>query len=1081
MSRLTLVLAAFLSISSFAATPPAHLDQNYGKLPQSFGANQGQTDPQVKFTSRGQGYSLFLTNSAAVLSLSKTPFKSGCHPEQSEGPASNPHHPFQPCSAQQSPDTLRMSLAHSNPDALVEGTDPLPGKSNYFLGNDPAKWHTDIPTYAKVRYSQVYKGIDLVYYGNQRQLEYDFVVAPQANPNQIALKFDGATKLHLTRSGDLEVIAKSGQIAFHKPEIYQTKDGHHVPISGRFTLAANNSIAFQIGTYDHTQPLTIDPVLGYSTYLGGSTNDEANAIAVDASGHAYITGQTQSIDFPVTSGAYKTTNQNLGSGLAFITKLNPTGTALIYSTYLGSDGGVDGKSIAIDISGNAYITGPTTSLQFPVTSNAFQSTNNAGLGETAFVTKLNPTGSSLVYSTYLGGNYYDYSNAIAIDSLGNAYIIGATESPKFPVTIGAIQSKNVDGLGGTAFLTKLNPEGTGLVYSTLLGGIKASEGRSIAVDNSGNAYVTGHGAFPLASGVSNTKGGGVGVAEINPTGTGLVFSTFFGGTTFDQGNSIAIDSSGSAYITGYTLSSDFPVTQGAFMTTNKVGGDGVAFVAKLNPAGTDLVYSTYLGGSLGTGDRANSIVIDTSGNAFITGITKSLDFPVTSNAFQMVNNENAHYGTAFLTELNPTGSALIYSTFLGGSDYEVGNAIELDSFGNIYLAGSTASSDFPITSGVLQPTNKNVGGTNTAFITKFDPNSASTTTTITSSANPATTGSSIIFSATVKAASVTPSGTVTFIVDGQTVSTTTLSNSGIADYVTSALAAGSHTVTASYQGDVSLAPSESAPLLETILRPQVAAPTFSPAVGNYSLPQRVTLTDSTKGAVIYYTTDLTLPVTTVTQYTGAIPVNSTTTIKAFAIAPGYTNSIFVSGTYSIVVIRTAAPTFTPAPGIYHVAPTVSISDATPKATIYYTTDGTTPTTSSPRYLGATRITKSVTFKAIAIANGFSTSSVTSATYTVHFPPVVTTQSATAIQTTQANLNSSINGKNQTSKAWFVYGTSQTALTKQTAITQLPASLTNQIFAVPLTGLKSQTTYYYQAVAQTQGGTVSGSVLSFKTK
>jgi len=933
---------------------------NYGNLPLNFESNQGQSDPQVKFLSRGNGYSLFLTNRAAVLSLSKpspgNPALKGDGFSRRAG-AQKKSGALAPEGSATKSDTIQMQLANANSDAQVTGADQLPGIANYFLGNDPAKWHTSVPTYAKVQYKNVYDGIDLVYYGNQRQLEYDFIVAPGKSPKQIQLHFAGAQKLVLDLNGDLEVIAANGQIAFHKPKIYQEKDGQRQPIEGSFKLLAENQVAFKIGQYDPSRALTIDPTLAYLTYLGGSSEDSGRAIASDSKGYAYIIGSTDSSDFPVTPGAFDTDSSDADS---FVTKLNPTGTGLVYSTYF--DAGIN--AIAIDSAGNAYLTG--SGGQIAATPGAFQSAND---GTAAFVAKLNATGSALVYLTYLGGAG-TAASSIAVDNAGDAYVAGETLSTNFPVTPGAFQTTNnaANGpyVGGAsnAFITKLNPTGTSLGYSTYLGG--ANTGASgIAVDASGNAYVTGAtlsvdypgtpylAIFPTTSGSfdpGNTPGttdasgaiinvdSGAFVTKFNPTGTALVYSTLLGDTYEDAKsnvtdatvggsgnvNAITVDQDGNAYLTGDTEATDFPVTLGAFQPHNNSPESDThnAFVTKLNASGSALVYSTYLGGSTALNsvqDNGNAIAVDGAGNAFIAGQATSTDFPVTNNAYQKTN-----YGTgqAFLTELNPSGSSLVYSTYLGGEDGgSVGvNGIAIDGLGGVYLTGSNGSTDLPVTPSAFQTSVSPYNEGSTAFVAKFNiggstsPTKIATTTTISSSANPQAAGLNVTFTVTVKPVSGTgvPTGTVSTTVDGEAGPTLTLGSGGSASYTTDALAVGVHTIVVTYSGDANYAAS-SATLTETITQAATpaATPTFSPVAGSYPTVQFVTIADATPGAIIYFTTNGTTPTPTSTKYSGAITVSATETIEAIAVASGYTNSAVASAKYTIVPSPTSELQFIP--------------------------------------------------------------------------------------------------------------------------------------------------------------------------
>ncbi len=681
------------SSSSSSAEMAGALDiEAYGKLPLSFEANHGQTDQRVHFLSRGQGYGLFLTRTEAVLALR--------HTESAQSTTRNPQAAV-----------LRMKLAGANPAPAVEGQDELPGKSNYFAGSNPQKWISDVPTYAKVLYREVYEGVDLIYYGNQRQLEYDFRVAPHVDPQIIKLKFEGVDRLEVSEGGDLLLHVAGGQVRQLKPVVYQTEaTGARQQIAGQYVLSGEDEVGFRLGAYDPARPLVIDPVLAYATYLGGNGFDQGYGITVDSSRNAYVTGTTGAANFPTTVGAYQQTSGDENDG--FITKLNPEGTALVYSTYL-SGAGCNG--IAVDASGNAYVTGETGSLNFPVTPGAFQT---AQWGFETFITKLNATGSALVYSSRFGGDFDDFGRDIAVDASGNAYITGWTacrsQTCTFP-TVNAFQA-TYGGGNNDAFVSKMNAGGTALLYSTYLGGgavLNTTDdwGEGIAVDSTGSAYVTGYTYsqdFPTTPGAYHSTSDGLDlfVTKFAPSGSNVVYSAKFGGLGRDQGMGIALDASRNAYITGITESEDnpfteeydgFPVTAGAFQTA----GSFDAFVTKLNPAGSALVYSTYLGGTDDV-DRAWGIAVDSAGNAYVAGDTKSANFPVV-NAVQPTYGGGL--GDAFVTKLNTTGTALLYSTFLGGNLSDEARGISIDSAGNTYVTGYTSSFDFPTTAGVVQPMN----------------------------------------------------------------------------------------------------------------------------------------------------------------------------------------------------------------------------------------------------------------------------------------------------------------------------------------------------------------------------------------
>ena len=838
-----------ISSSSSTGSP---LTASFEEAPLSFEENQGQSNPGVKFLSHGNGYSLYLTDSAAVLVLAK-------HENHSKIPGRN----------SVTGDVIRMELSGARPDLRVSSADELPGKANYFIGNDPSKWRAGIPTYAKVRYEDVYPGIDLVYYGNQRNLEYDFIVSAKVDPSLVRLRFQGAERLSVTSSGDLAIRGRNGEIAFHKPVVYQMKDGIRESVEGRFRRLDGNSIGFRLASYDHTRAVVIDPALAYSTYLGGSgpclnpglspagTCDSANAIAVDAAGGAYVVGGTINADFPVTASAFQKVNNGMAFNNGyyinntFVTKFNPSGSALIYSTYLGgttqdeSVGFFNGDvatGVAIDTAGNAYVTGFASSYNFPVTSNAFQKVNNAGFGggsvpvsSNAFVTKLNATGSALIYSTYFGGSgsvdvnpgelVGDSAAGIAVDAAGYAYIVGSAGSGDLPVTSSAFQKVNNTGGGGNLnlFITKFNPSGSALVYSTYLGGSGwfdnpgdpfGDSAGGIAIDSAGDAYVTGTAYsrdFPVTGNayqkVNNSfydapmfccGGTNAVISELNPTGSALVYSTYLGGSLFDGGNAIALDAAGNVFVAGSTQSPDFPTTPGAFQTTGGGSSPYVnvdAFITELNPAGSALVYSTYLGGS--GGDAANSIALDAFGSAYVTGSTSSTNFPVTGNAFRKAIHGN---GDVFVSKLDPSGSTMLYSSYLGGNGGDTGSGIAVDWFGDAYIAGTTCSTDFPLAGAPFQTANKTPGCT--AFVSKFIVNTV-TGTRLVSNGNPATASSTVEFTASVtpNTGSTVPTGSVVFSLDGTPQVTAPLDASGQASYSNSTLAAGRYTITATYLGN----------------------------------------------------------------------------------------------------------------------------------------------------------------------------------------------------------------------------------------------------------------------------------------
>ena len=629
--------------------PQVRVSETYGRLPLYFEANRGQTDPQVKFISRGDGYVLFLTSREAVLAFNT--------------PTGRP--------AEGAQTVVRMRFVGADSEPRVSGEEESPGKANYFIGNDPAKWRPNVPTYAKVRYEGIYPGIDLIYHSTRRQLEYDFVLRPDVNPNTIVLGFEGADRLEVNARGDLVLHTAAGAVGQRKPVIYQEHDGIRKEIPGGFVLTDKQQVSVRVAAYDTSQPLVIDPILFYSTFLGGRGDDTGLRVAVDTAGNAYVTGVTTSIDFPTPPGTLQTTFG--GAAHAFVTKLNPTGSGIVYSAYLGGSAEENGLGIAVDAAGNAYVTGLTGSSNFPTTPGAFQTTFAGGSFD-AFVTKLNPTGSALVYSTFFGGGGFDRGFGIAVDAAGNAYVTGLTDSSNLPTTAEAFQTT----IGGSsdAFITKLDPTGSRVVYSTYLGGSGQEEGLGIAVNTAGNAYVTGRTGstnFPTTSRAFQTTISGSDdafVTKIAPTGSALVYSTYLGGSAFDRGFGIAVDAAGNAYVTGETLSSDFPTTPEALQTT--FAGVEDAFVTKLDRTGSRVVYSTYLGGS--GYDLGAAVTVDAlpNPNAYVTGLTGSADFPTTQGAFQITFGGGVDAFVAKITDIVPPPPPTVGKVTGGGAIHVTG-------------------------------------------------------------------------------------------------------------------------------------------------------------------------------------------------------------------------------------------------------------------------------------------------------------------------------------------------------------------------------------------------------------------------
>jgi len=711
----------------------------YNRLPLMFEANQGQTDAAVKFLARGAGYGLFLTRNEAVLAL-----RSGHGAAPSEA------------------SVVRMKLANANPNADLAGTERLPGKGNYFIGNDPKKWHRDVPQFARIRYRSVYRGVDLVYYGRQGRLEYDFEVAPGSDPNQIKLRFEGSRNLKLAENGDLEVGLNGAELRLLAPRVYQNYGSEQRTVSARFLMLGEKEVGFALGEFDRSRELVIDPVLTYSTYLGGSGIESCStitglpqtpgcpAIAVDSAGSVYVAGATTSTNFPVTAGVYQGAPAAGFKANVFVTKFNTTGSSLVYSTYLGGNGLDYTAGVAVDSAGDAYVAGTTTSSNFPTNGlNAPFQSAPLSAGKHVFVSVLNSAGSGLMYSTYLSGNGTDIASGVALDPSANIYVTGTTTSSEqetgFPSTVGAFQI--APNATNQIFLAKLDAATPGpgsVVYSTYFGGSSPSNGSvvggGVAVDTNSNAYITGGTNFtnlPVLNAYQGTLLGGydVFVAKFNPTavsGSQLVYSTYLGGAGDDFGYGIAVDSSFYAYVTGATNSTDdFGITQTSGSTAFQGtygGGESDAFVAKLGVACTGtscttttvpLTYFTYLGGA-GT-DVGTAIAVDTIGGARVTGWTNSTNFPVFNSRLAQTNygggNSDAFVARVDTTATTPTAPGH-NSAYFGGNGTDIGTSIATDSEGADYLAGETSSTaGFPLLN-AFQPA---LNGPSDAFVSKLGP------------------------------------------------------------------------------------------------------------------------------------------------------------------------------------------------------------------------------------------------------------------------------------------------------------------------------------------------------------------------
>ena len=812
--------------------PDAHktLSSKALSLPLLFEPNQGQTAPQVKFLAHGAGYGLFLTADEAVLQLQHAAVST-----QHSAPGSRLSAPSsQPASSA----VIRMRLEGASASARVSGTSPLPGKSSYYIGSDPSKWHRDIPQFARVEYQAVYPGVDLVYYGHQGQLEYDFHVAPAADPSQIALSFAGASARIVPgndagASGDLVLSTANGEVRFHTPRVYQppaapqsgessgnTSGSAEKTIAGAFRQLAGNKIGFTIGGYDHSRELVIDPILSYSTYLGGSGTESLVQVADDSALNIYLAGSTNSLDFPVPS-SLPPINPPLPGPLGgpqniFIAKIQPANASipgtpeLVYFTYLGGSGTDSLAGLAVDANNDIYVAGTTSSPNFPTTSNAFQQSPQTGthgflsvIGVTATTTTPPVLVYNLTYSTYLAGNGADQITGLAIDTSNQyAYVTGnttssnvASNSNPFPANPNNAYQLLSNSPGNPQFFaTKINTTGSGvysLIYSTYFGGgnptIAIAQGGGIAVDSSGNMYITGttnmlsvpgpnpgEVPFPLLNAqqaclnqppattacTNLSPDTDAYVAKINPQNSGqnsLVYSTYVGAENNDTGVAIAVDSASNAYITGGTYSLGWVCSCSEFQGTH--GGDNSnnsdAFIAKLGgQTGSvyPLTYFTYLGGS--GNDVGNAIQVDSSQAAHVAGNTASPDLPVTQNALQGYGGN----GDAFVALISTSGAAGDYLTYLGGSQQDQGTGIALDIYGSAYVGGNTQSSNFPVTPTGYQT---KLPGPQAAFVSKIGAVSTLVVTQDNSSPSPSpvAAGTQVAFTFDITNSTVTGPGT----------------------------------------------------------------------------------------------------------------------------------------------------------------------------------------------------------------------------------------------------------------------------------------------------------------------------------
>jgi len=745
-TRRTAAACLLAVATASAAQLPADLSEGYGRLPMTFEPNLGQAPAQARFIARSGGHGVFIGNDAVSIAI--------------------PGHAR----------PLVLRFAGANADARIEAREPLESSSNYFIGNDPAHHLVGVPNFAAVFREALYPGIDLRYYGNQRQLEYDLIVAPGGDPARIRLAFEGCDGVEIAANGDLVLERAGVQVIQHRPLAYQEIGGVRRVVDAAYAVASDRSVSVRLGSYDRTAPLVIDPVLTYGSHTGGLSS--STSIAVDANGSAFVAGSVSQSNAFQTVSAY---DSSIGHGDvdAFVQKLNATATAFIYSTYLGGSRSIDGAvGIAIDSTGNAYVTGTTTGTDFPTSTTAYQRAPASGGG--SWIAKLGPAGNTLVYGTYLLNATV---TGIAVDKDGNAIVSGSA-TPTFLATAGAFQT--VSHSPSNAFVFKLNAGGSAPLYSTFLGGSGTDKANGIALDPAGNAYVAGSTTstdFPTQGAFRASYAGGARdafVTKMNADGRSLAYSTYLGGSEEDYAMAIAVDSRGSAYVTGATTSFNFPVLN-AFQPqkggVNIQGAIDNAFVTKLRPDGAALVYSSFLGGNacIGPGstgclisrpvDIGTSIAVDSQGNAYVGGQTQSITFP----RLHSLNGPVADNGdAAFVTKVSKSGSAILYSSLLNvesgiGSPQSFVKGLATDNAGSVYGTGNIAN--FQATPGPFQST--------TGAIV-FKLSSGSQTLALSSSANPVTQGQPLTITVTVGNGTLT--GDVSLLSNGVAIAGATLNN-----------------------------------------------------------------------------------------------------------------------------------------------------------------------------------------------------------------------------------------------------------------------------------------------------------------
>jgi hypothetical protein len=698
------------------------VDPDFGRMPLYFISNRGQLDPRVDYYISGADKSVYFGPSGITIALAQTGHRKKA--QESREKKSQPGEAALDGAGKRARWTVKLDFIGADPGVRPSGEKKTGAVISYFKG-EPDEWRTGLATYSRIVYKDLWPGIDLAYDGTAERLKHELIVHPGADPSMIRLAYRGATGVLMNKDGQLEVETPLGGFRDESPVAFQEKHGKRVTVPAAFRLdepGANRaySYGFEIGDYDHSLPLVLDPAtVIYCGFIGGALDDRGTGVAIDSSGNAYVTGWTGSFDFPVVVGPDLGFNSAIQGSDAFVAKVNPAGTGLVYCGYIGGSWDDAASGIAVDGSGNAYVTGWTFSMDFPaVVGPVLTPHANISQYSEAFVAKVNASGTGLVYSGFIGGSLDDKASGIAVDGSGNAYITGWTGSDDFPVAVGPDLSFN----GATdAFVAKVAASGAGLIYSGFIGGLGSDFGKGIAVDSSGNAYVTGYTNsypsehFPVRVGPSLTYSGGddAFVAKVTAAGTSLVYCGYIGGTDGDYGMAIAVDPSGNAYVTGDTNSlSRFPVTIGPDLVHN--GGED-AFVAKVAASGESLGYCGFIGG---TGDDyGTAIAVDQSGNAYVAGQTTSAaGFPVIGGPSLVPGGMK----DAFLATVSPPGDRLIYCGYLGGSQNDEAAGVAMDGTGKVFVTGYTRSNDFPVIVGpFLTPGAGSMGISEDAFIARI--------------------------------------------------------------------------------------------------------------------------------------------------------------------------------------------------------------------------------------------------------------------------------------------------------------------------------------------------------------------------